>query len=209
MGGSDPYSASKGAAELVTAAYRRSYFSPERLDDHGVQLATVRAGNVIGGGDWAENRIVTDIVRNLTAGRPVPVRNPQSIRPWQHVIEPLTGYITLAEAMLAKPSPLWCDGWNFGPAASADVTVRELVEIFISAWGAGTWEDIHDPQAPLESSVLRLAIEKARGHLRWRPRLETREAIRRTAAWFRAFMADPARARALCEADIQLVLADE
>jgi CDP-glucose 4,6-dehydratase len=202
MGGRDPYSASKGAAELVAAAYRRSYFPPERLAEHGVQLATVRAGNVIGGGDWAEDRIVTDIVRHLVAGKPVPVRNPASIRPWQHVLEPLSGYLALTKAMLTDPGPRWCSGWNFGPASGADITVRELAEIFIEAWGSGSWEDIHDPRAPIETHVLRLGIGKAMADLSWRPQFDAHEAIRRTAAWFQAVSADPASARACCEADI-------
>jgi CDP-glucose 4,6-dehydratase len=202
MGGRDPYSASKGAAELVAAAYRRSFFSPDRLAEHGVQLATVRAGNVIGGGDWAEDRIVTDIVRHLVAGKPVPVRNPAAIRPWQHVLEPLSGYLALADAMLRQPDPRWCTGWNFGPAAGTDVTVRELAEIFIDAWGSGSWQDVHDPRAPLETHVLRLAIDKAVADLPWRPRLDAPEAIRRTAAWFRAFASAPTDARSLCMADI-------
>lgn len=203
LGGRDPYSASKGAAELVAAAYRRSYFPPERLGEHGVQLATVRAGNVIGGGDWAEDRIVTDIVRHLVAGQPVPVRNPAAIRPWQHVLEPLSGYLTLAEAMLAEPGPQWCAGWNFGPASGADITVAELAEIFIAAWGSGSWEDRHDPRAPIETHVLRLSIAKACAALPWRPRLDARDAIHRTAAWFRGFAADPGAAQTLCAADIE------
>jgi len=202
MGGRDPYSASKGAAELVAAAYRHSFFAPERLAEHGVQLATVRAGNVIGGGDWAEDRIVTDIVRHLVAGRPVPVRNSEAIRPWQHVLEPLSGYLALAEAMLADPAPRWCTGWNFGPAHGADVTVGELAEAFIHAWGSGAWRDVHDPRAPIETRVLKLAIGKAAGELPWRPRLDAHQAIRRTADWFRGYVNAPASARALCEADI-------
>lgn len=202
MGGRDPYSASKGAAELVVAAYRRSYFAPERLAEHGVQLATARAGNVIGGGDWAEDRIITDIVRHLIAGQPVPVRNPASIRPWQHVLEPLSGYLALTEAMLVEPDSRWCTGWNFGPAAGDDITVRELTEVFIAAWGGGSWEDRHDPRAPIETRVLRLAIDKARAALPWHPRLSGRDSILRTAAWFREFTTTPAKARALCEADI-------
>ena len=203
LGGRDPYSASKGAAELVAAAYRRSYFPPERLSEHGVQVATVRAGNVIGGGDWAEDRIVTDIVRHLGAGQPVPVRNPTAIRPWQHVLEPLSGYLVLAEAMLADPGPRWCSGWNFGPAAGGDIAVAELAEIFIAAWGNGSWEDRHDPRAPLETHVLRLSIDKALADLPWRPRLDARDAIQRTAGWFRGFALDPAAARRLSETDIE------
>ena len=203
LGGHDPYSASKGAAELVAAAYRRSFFPPHRLTEHGVQLATVRAGNVIGGGDWAEDRIITDIVRHLVAGEPVPVRNPAAVRPWQHVLEPLTGYLSLAAAMLAEPAADWCTGWNFGPTADDDITVQQLTEIFIEAWGTGCWKDVHDPQAPIETHVLRLAIDKALAGLPWRPRLSSREAIHRTAAWFRGFESDPSSARSLCLADIE------
>lgn len=202
MGGCDPYSASKGAAELVAAAYRHSYFRPERHASHGVQLATVRAGNVIGGGDWAEDRIVTDIVRHLRADRPVPVRNPTAIRPWQHVLEPLTGYLALAQSMLANPSPRWCDGWNFGPVFGDDITVRDLTETFINAWGSGSWVATPDPQAPIETHVLRLSIDRAVADLPWKPRFDALEAIRRTAAWFRAFSADPTSTGSLCEADI-------
>jgi CDP-glucose 4,6-dehydratase len=203
LGGRDPYSASKGAAELVAAAYRHSFFPPERLAEHGVQLATVRAGNVIGGGDWAEDRIVTDIVRHLAAGTPVPVRNPAAVRPWQHVIEPLSGYLALAAAMLEKPSAEWCSGWNFGPAADDDITVGQLADIFIDAWGSGSWQDVHDPRAPIETHVLRLSAAKARGRLPWRPRFTACEAIRRTAAWYRAFVDDPGLARRLCMADLE------
>ncbi len=203
FGGHDPYSASKGAAELVAAAYRTSFFAPARLREHGIQLATVRAGNVIGGGDWAEDRIMTDIVRHLVAGEPVPVRNPAAVRPWQHVLEPLTGYLSLAAAMLAEPAAKWCAGWNFGPAADDDITVQQLTEIFIAAWGKGCWKDIHDPRSPIETHVLRLAITKSLAGLPWRPRLSSREAIHRTATWFRAFEADPSSARSLCLADIE------
>jgi len=203
LGGHDPYSASKGAAELVAAAYRRSFFPPASLHEHGIQLATVRAGNVIGGGDWAADRIVTDIVRHLTADEPVPVRNPVSVRPWQHVLEPLTGYLSLAAVMLAAPAAEWCTGWNFGPAADDDITVQQLTEIFINAWGAGCWKDTHDPRAPIETHVLRLAIGKSQAALPWRPRFSSREAIQRTAGWFRSFGNDPTAARRLCLADIE------
>jgi len=203
LGGRDPYSASKAAAEIITAAFRASYFPPERFGDHGVQVATVRAGNVIGGGDWAEDRIITDLVRHLTTGRRVPVRNPSAIRPWQHVLDPLEGYLCLAEAMLAEPSARWCRGWNFGPdTTSTDITVRELVETFIAAWGSGSWDDVHDPRAPIETATLRLAIDRATADLPWRPRFSPATAIRRAAEWYRAFDRDPAAARALCDADL-------
>lgn len=202
MGGHDPYSASKGAAELVVASFRHSYFPPERIAHHGVQLATVRAGNVIGGGDWAKDRIVTDIVRHLAADEPVLLRNPGAVRPWQHVLEPLAGYLSLADSMLLAPDPEWCGGWNFGPAGHEDVTVHDFARIFIDGWGRGRSEAVYDPTAPVETHVLRLAIGKAVIRLPWRPHFTAAEAIRRTAAWFRGFAADPASARRLCEADV-------
>ena len=203
LGGRDPYSASKACAELVTASYRTSHFPVERLSEHGVRLATARAGNVIGGGDWAEDRIVTDLVAHLAEGRPVPVRNPAAIRPWQHVLDPLAGYLTLAEALIADRTGTFCRGWNFGPLPGGDVTVGGLVDAFIAAWGRGSWIDAHDPRAPVETAVLRLSIERALAELPWRPRFTPAEAIRRTADWYRAFGTDGIDARQACEADIE------
>jgi CDP-glucose 4,6-dehydratase len=187
MGGHDPYSASKGMVEILAAAYRRSFFPPARLAEHGIQLATARAGNVIGGGDWAKDRIVTDIVRHLAAGRPVPVRSPRAVRPWQHVLEPLSGYLTLAARMLQSPDPAWCDAWNFGPTPGEEISVGPLVERFIAAWGSGSWQDASDPRQPHEAHTLRLCIDKALHQLDWRPRWGVGEAVRRTAAWYRRF----------------------
>ena len=203
MGGHDPYSASKGAAELLIASYRRSFFSPAELARHGVQLASARAGNVIGGGDWAKDRIVTDLVTALAAGRPVPVRNPHAVRPWQHVLEPLSGYLTLAAAMLERPGATWCDGWNFGPATGTELPVGRLVDAFVAAWGSGRWEDRSDPAQPHEASILRLSIEKAGWELGWRPRWSCEQMIERTARWYRDVLCGGADARAACEADIE------
>ena len=203
LGGRDPYSASKACAELVAASFRASHFPPQRLGDHGVRVATVSAGNVIGGGDWAEDRIVTDLVGHLAAGRAVPVRNPAAIRPWQHVLDPLTGYLALAEALLGDSTGRFCRGWNFGPLPGGDVTVEGLVEAFLAAWGGGSWIDVHDPRAPVETAVLRLSIDEALANLPWRPRFGAAEAIRRTAAWYRAFHEDPTSARGLCGADLE------
>jgi CDP-glucose 4,6-dehydratase len=202
MGGSDPYSASKGATELVVAAYRQSYFPPARLSAHGVQLATARAGNVIGGGDWAAARIVADLARCLAAGEPIPIRNPSAVRPWQHVLEPLSGYLTLAARMLCEPSPRWCDGWNLGPLADGAITVREIAEMFIESWGRGSWVDCSDANRPPEAHVLRLSIEKALSELSWRPRWSVREAVRRTAQWYKRYYADPSSAASACLDDI-------
>lgn len=193
VGGFDPYSASKGAAEVLVAAYRRSFFHPDRVRQHRVKLATARAGNVIGGGDWGRDRIVTDMVQFLSQGRSVPVRSPGAVRPWQHVLEPLAGYLRLAAAMLASDDPRWYGAWNFGPRPDDETTVRALVERFCAAWGDGRWHDASQPDQPHEAAVLRLAIDKAVAELGWRPRWGLDRAIEHTAAWYRAFYRDPAR----------------
>jgi CDP-glucose 4,6-dehydratase len=188
LGGLDPYSASKGAAEILVASYRQSFFPPERVQDHGVRLASVRAGNVIGGGDWAQDRIVADAARSLSIGQPVPVRNPRSTRPWQHVLEPLGGYLLLAARMLSAPDDARLVGaWNFGPSSVEVVTVSELVDLFVSAWGHGSWKDASLGEQPHEAQMLRLSIDKAVTLLGWRPRWPVREAVRRAAVWYRRF----------------------
>jgi CDP-glucose 4,6-dehydratase len=189
LGGRDPYSASKAAAEIVAAAYRDSFFPPADLARHQVSVATARAGNVIGGGDWAEDRIAVDLVRSLVAGRPVAVRNPRAVRPWQHVLEPLGGYLTLAARMVTSPSPQWCDAWNFGPLPGQELHVAGLVERFLAAWGEGSWIDAGDPRQPFETAVLKLNVEKSISRLGWRPAWTVEEAIARTARWYRRFQA--------------------
>ncbi len=202
MGGHDPYSASKGAAELLIASYRRSFFHPDRMGEHGVQLASARAGNVVGGGDWARDRIVTDLVAALTAGRPAPVRNPHAIRPWQHVLEPLSGYLTLASAMLTHPDPKWCEGWNFGPVSGTEISVGALADSLVKAWGGGRWVDQSSPGQPHEARILRLSIEKAGWELGWHPRWTCEETVQRTAQWYRSVLCEGADARRACEVDI-------
>jgi CDP-glucose 4,6-dehydratase len=193
LGGHDPYSASKAAAELAAASWRRAFFSPES----GVRLATARAGNVIGGGDWAAERLVPDLARACRAGRSAPVRNPGSVRPWQHVLESLSGYLLLAERLLTEPeNPEWPSTWNFGPKPGEFWTVRRLAESFCAAWGAGaSWSDVSDPAAPFESAFLSLCIDKASRRLGWRPRWNTAEAVARTAVWYRAWADDASPAR--------------
>ena len=204
MGGYDPYGASKGATEILVSSYRRSFFDPSKLTQHGVKLATVRVGNVIGGGDWGKDRIVTDIVRHLSAGQPVPVRNPRAVRPWQHVLESLSGCLSLAARMLNSDEAEWCSGWNFGPRADDEVTVAELTERFCGAWGGGTWEDVSDPSQVHEASILRLCIDKATTRLHWRPRWALAQAVARTAGWYKLFYADStASMREASLADLQ------
>jgi CDP-glucose 4,6-dehydratase len=206
LGGEDPYSASKAGTELVAAAYRQSFFPPEDLARHGVPLATARAGNVIAGGDWTPHGIVADIVRSVSRGEPVRLRRPAAVRPWQHVLEPLAGYLALAVRLGGPDAPAYCDAWNFGPEAADTATVRELTERIIATWGAGSWVDDSDPENPPEAGVLRLSIERARERLGWQPRWDLDEAIHRTVAWNRRFAEDPGSARAACLADIEAYL---
>lgn len=190
MGGHDPYSASKGAAEIVIASWRRSFSSNP---DAPIRIASARAGNVIGGGDWAPDRIVPDAIRAVLAGRPVLVRNPHATRPWQHVLEPLSGYLKLAAEIHAKanliptagtaPLEALCSGFNFGPAVSANQPVGILVESLLSHTG-GTWQTAADSMAPHEASKLHLATEKAYHLLGWEPRWHFQETVQFTAEWY-------------------------
>ena len=194
MGGRDPYSASKGCAELVSAAYGASFFSagPARV-------ATVRAGNVIGGGDWAPDRLVPDCVRALAAGRPVGVRNPDAVRPWQHVLEPLAGYLWLGARMGAGDGASGFAGpWNFGPDVSGVASTRVVVNEFINAWGRGSWSVVGgQDEAPHEAAVLVLDPAKARRRLGWRAIWSLDEAVAATAAWYTAFYSGATTAAAV------------
>ena len=181
MGGHDPYSSSKGCAELVTAAYRRSFLESA---DPRVGVATVRAGNVIGGGDWAEDRLVPDAIRALQHGKSLVVRNPGAVRPWQHVLEPLAGYLMLAER-LSHESGKWAGAWNFGPRDEDAVAVSALAEQIIRLWGEGAWQAAPEHDAPHEARYLKLDCSKARKLLGWRPRLTLEEAVDMTVAWYR------------------------
>lgn len=180
MGGKDPYSASKGAAELVAASYRRSFF-----DDGRVGFVSARAGNVIGGGDWAVDRIVPDCIRALVAGQQISVRNPRAVRPWQHVLEPLAGYL-MAGARAAADPVRWSGAWNFGPLAEDHVDVATIADLIVASWGSGSW--VHDApaHAPAEAGLLRLDASKAMGQLGWRPQWSVDRAIDMTVAWYRS-----------------------
>ncbi|HEX3999625.1 MAG TPA: CDP-glucose 4,6-dehydratase [Pirellulales bacterium] len=181
LGGHDPYSASKACAELVTAAWRRSFLSAERRP---IGVATARAGNVLGGGDWAEDRIVPDAVRSILAGKPLVVRRPRAIRPWQHVLEPLHGYLMLAERLYAEPQR-WSSAWNFGPADNDTVAVGELLDRFFAAWGNGAWQAESTEIGPHEAGLLRLDCSKARSLLGWRMAMDLDDAVAMTADWYR------------------------
>jgi CDP-glucose 4,6-dehydratase len=180
MGGHDPYSSSKGCAELVTSAYSRSFFN----DPAGPAVVSVRAGNVIGGGDWAPDRLVPDCVRSLAAGEAILVRNPAAVRPWQHVLEPLSGYLWLSALMFLHGHEF--DGsWNFGPDIRSTVRARQCVERFIGAWGEGSWHSPEAVESQLhEAGLLKLDCTKAKSLLRWRPIWGIDQALDATAAWY-------------------------
>lgn len=182
MGGHDPYSNSKGCAELVTAAFRSSYFSGE---GRHVAVASARAGNVIGGGDWATDRLIPDIVRSLAAGQPAEIRRPASIRPWQHVLEPLAGYLTLAEALWGDRDR-FAGGWNFGPGDSGAKPVAWIAERLCGVWAKGaTWRNLSTDDVH-EAGLLKLDSSKARALLRWEPRLDLGQAIDWIVEWYKA-----------------------
>lgn len=184
MGGSDPYSASKGATELVVASYQRSFFQSNKQ----ISLASVRSGNVIGGGDWADDRIIPDIVRAITHGVPVTLRNPKAIRPWQFVLEPLSGYLWLATRMWQAPAE-YATAWNFGPERNAQISVFRLVEKVIEEWGAGEWRDGSQGKQDglYESNILQLDCTKAFNLLNWCPVYSVDKCIQETVVWYHRY----------------------
>ncbi len=186
MGGYDPYSSSKGCAELVTSAYRRSYFNASSHDDQAVGLASARAGNVIGGGDWALDRLVPDIMRAIDGGRAVKIRNPHAVRPWQHVLEPLNGYLTLAE-QLCNDRAAASEGWNFGPKPTDVQPVQWVVEKLIDFWGEGARWLLDENQGEHEANYLSLDCAKARARLGWQPVWDLAKALEMIVVWHKAY----------------------
>ncbi|MFA5058103.1 MAG: CDP-glucose 4,6-dehydratase [Opitutaceae bacterium] len=202
LGGHDPYSASKACTEIAASAYARSFFHPGAR----VALATARAGNVIGGGDWAEDRIMPDCIRALQAGRPIPVRRPAAVRPWQHVLEPLSGYLWLGThlwlaAAEGKARP--AGAFNFGPAAAGHREVRALVTEVLRHW-PGRWETASSAADPHENECLRLSIDRAGRELGWKPVWDFAQAVERTVAWYRARLGEsPLPAGSLVDGDLE------
>jgi len=183
MGGYDPYSSSKGCAELVTAAYRNSFFNSKNYIKHGVAVATVRAGNVIGGGDWAEDRLIPDIIRAFDRGDPAYIRNPNAIRPWQHVLEPLRGYLLLAERLYTD-GPNYAEGWNFGPDDKDAKTVGWIVKQMAERWDHGAKWQLDEGTHPHEAHYLRLGISKAMERLHWDPVVCLDKALDLVIEWY-------------------------
>jgi CDP-glucose 4,6-dehydratase len=186
MGGYDPYSSSKGATEIAIASWRRSFFNPEKHEKHGKSIASVRAGNVIGGGDWALDRIIPDCIKALEAGKTIEIRSPKAIRPWQHVLEPLSGYMLLATKMWNEPTK-YCEGWNFGPRSESVASVWEVATQVIENFGSGKLLDMSNPNDLHEAHLLMLEIAKARLFLGWEPKLNTQKTIELTVDWYKKY----------------------
>lgn len=205
LGGHDPYGGSKAAAEIVAAAYRDSFFLSGESIASKAGLATVRAGNVIGGGDWAEDRLVPDCIRAFVAEEPIAVRHPEAIRPWQHVLEPLAGYLILAERLWYEPEK-YSGPWNFGPSPDSACSVARVLHLMIRFWGRGSWKKAHNNSAagPRETKCLRLNSDKAMSLLSWHPRWTIQAALRQTVEWYQAFYGHRSarELRALCERQI-------
>ncbi len=199
LGGHDPYSSSKAMAEIGTAAYRRSYFSNTSSNFSAVHVATARAGNVIGGGDWADDRIIPDAIRALEKKEPILVRNPSSVRPWQHVLEPLCGYLMLG-AQLMQDREL-AGAFNFGPDPKENYSVSNVVTEVLLHW-PGSWKDVSDPIAPHEAKHLNLSIKKAIELLGWHPVWDFKKTIAQTIEWYRLHHEDPKTARVLTQEQI-------
>jgi CDP-glucose 4,6-dehydratase len=202
LGGYDPYSASKACAELVIDSYRNSFFNLAEYAVHKKSIAVARAGNVIGGGDWAQDRLIPDIVRALSKNQKVAIRNPQSVRPWQHVLEPLLGYLLLGSKMLAEPIK-FADAYNFGPEFNDALPVSRMVELAINSWGSGEFEIIRSDKQPHEAGLLKLDINKAINDLKWRPKFSAKIAIEKTIDWYKHYFNHPANIIAFTEAQVK------
>ena len=202
LGGHDPYSASKAAMEIAVSSWRSSFFSPARASEHGVRMASARAGNVIGGGDWAANRLVPDLARSLPGNGQPELRNPGSLRPWQHALEPLGGYLLLGAKLAGPGGEAYAEAWNFGPLPTDVRNVGTLAGALLDRWGRAGWLDVSDANAPHEAGLLRLSIDKAVSRLGWRPVWDFAGTVARTADWYAAVTSGKATARAACEADL-------
>ena len=200
FGGYDPYSSSKGAAEIAINSWRSSFFNVKDYETHGKSIASVRAGNVIGGGDWAKDRIIPDCINALELGNVIEIRSPHSIRPWEHVLEPLSGYLLLGEKMLENPIK-YAEGWNFGPTLDSIVEVKDIAEKVVKYYGNGEIKDVSNPNELHEAKLLALDISKARFLLGWKPTLDIEETIEMTVEWYKKYKTE--NVYELCKNQIQ------
>lgn len=184
LGGYDPYSASKAGAEIVSQSYRLSFFNPEKYAQHHKAIANARSGNVIGGGDWNEARLIPDLARALRAKEELVIRNPKAVRPWQHVLDPLYGYLLLGAKLAAEPVK-FATNYNFGPEPESELTVKELIEISIKTWGEGTYRVEQTENQPHEAGLLKLSISKAKAELDWQPMLDSAKTVEWTIDWYK------------------------
>lgn len=189
LGGYDPYSSSKACVEILVTSFRKSFFNPCDFDKHGKSLASVRAGNVMGGGDWSADRIIPDCIRAIMKNEEIEVRNPKAVRPWQHVLEPLYGYLLLG-AKMSEDGPSFCDAWNFGPEDYGAISVEKLVEGVIAEWGEGCWSDASCSKILYETSRLILDCTKAKILLGWEPRLRVKDALALTIYWYKNYLTE-------------------
>lgn len=206
LGGFDPYSSSKACSELVTAAYRYSYFHPSEYDQHQICLATARAGNVIGGGDWARDRLIPDCIRSFPQGDKITIRHPQSVRPWQHVLEPLGGYLLLAQRAYEE-GPIYAQSWNFGPAYRDAKPVEWVVRCLCDKWGAVGYE-VDDQSHPHETAMLKLDCSKAVEQLGWMPRWNLNQALDKVVEWMHAYQKREG-VRSICIRQIEQYMAEQ
>ncbi len=200
MGGYDPYSNSKGCSELVTASFRNSFFNPKDYEKHGVALASARAGNVIGGGDWAEDRLIPDFIRAISKGEKVRIRSPRAIRPWQHVLEPLNGYLLLASKLFSEGTN-YASGWNFGPDDADVQDVEWIIREICSLWGNHAGYEVDAGPHPHEANYLKLDCFKAKILLGWQPRWSIKTALQNIVEWNKAFL-EGKDIRTVCEQQI-------
>jgi CDP-glucose 4,6-dehydratase len=184
-----PYSASKGCAELIFNAYLNSYFSQSLKQNRTVGAASARAGNVIGGGDWGVDRLVPDCIRALSRQENIVIRSPHAVRPWQHVLEPLCGYLQLGAALWRNPHE-YSGAWNFGPESRSHLTVAEMADRLVRYWGEGSWNDLSDPQAPHEAKLLKLNCDKAHSELNWQSVLTIDECLQMTCDWYKQYYSE-------------------
>lgn len=205
LGGSDPYSSSKAGSEIITAAYRDSFFSKKTALESMKSLSSVRAGNVIGGGDWQIDRLIPDCIRSLEKSEPIIIRNPFAVRPWQHVLEPLSGYLILASKMIENPDK-YNEAWNFGPNDESVRTVGEVTDMVLKFWGEGSWKNISEINAPHESFTLRLDISKTKALLGWKPVWDIELSIKNTVDWYRKYRSK--NMFKFCEEQIEMYLED-
>jgi CDP-glucose 4,6-dehydratase len=186
LGGYDPYSASKASAELLIDSYRNSFFNPKSYDLHKKGIAVARAGNVIGGGDWSKDRLIPDIIKSLILNESISIRNPNSIRPWQHVLEPIVGYLSLGMCLNDEPVK-FSQAYNFGPLVQDALSVEQLLKFVIEAWGSGTYLVENSINQPHEAGLLKLDISKAADHINWKPKMNARETVHYTIDWYKQF----------------------